>query len=300
MTKEEIQRYAVQVDNFYKGKGKVCLYATAGLKELKSKTPVLKLSEASVLCLYLFNQENNRSVKYYLDGGDEIYILRKTEMLMSRDIMQDGKEEMPVTDEPAYTVQIKRGKYRDMTPAEIINEKGIQALNEVVTELQQSISNPQNVRFRDINVRQYNACVQAFELVRNGQLKKVGSAKPYVIWKGLKTPNNKKVDQRGLTEVRTFSVSYTRGAEEPYEIKITNCMAPPVQGAQIGARISQATDEVSMAVRMNEKDWYCFWSELVNTKNAYSAYAAPSRIQYAEANAWRPDPVRKAGTYVPA
>lgn len=298
MTQEEIQRYASQVDNFYKGAGKICLYATAGLREIRNKAPMLKLSDASILCLYLFNMENNKSVKYYLDGGDESYILKKTEILMAQnDIVSatPGTEtKTPEMSDPAYTVQIKRGKYKDMSPAEIIIEKGVQALNEVAMELQQAINNPQYVKFRAMNLEQYNACARAFSLSQSGQLQNVSSTKPHVIWKGIKTPDNTKVDQRGLTEVRTISISYIPGAEEPYEIKITNCMAPPVKGALVGAKISQAVDETSMFVQMNERDWYCFWKELADAKKAYNSYVAPTRIQYAEANAWRPDPNKRA------
>lgn len=301
MTQTEIQRYATQVDNFYKGKGKVCLYATAGLREIKNKSPMLKLSDASILSLFLFNQENNKSVKYCLDGGDEGYILKKTEILMAQNsdlarMANSDTEGSETRKEPAYIVQIKRGKYKDMSPAEIISQKGLQALNEVAAELQQSMNNPQYVKFRAMNMEQYNACVQAYNLFQNGQLENVTTSKPYIIWKGIKTPDIKKVDQRGLTEVRMISISYTPGAEEPYEIKISNFMAPPVEGAMVGAKVSKAVDENSMYVQMNEKDWYCFWSELVNAKKAYNNYVAPGRIQFAEANAWRPDPSKRANT----
>ena len=293
MTETELQRYSGQIDNIYRGKGKVCLFASAALKELKAKSPTMKLSDASALYLSIFNQENNESVRYYIDGGVEAYILKKTELIMASEM--NSHEETEESTSSVYQLKMKRGQYKDMTPAEIYNAHGLNALVQTGQELQQAINNPQNAKFKAMNTAQYQACVEAYKLAQSGQLQNIKSAKTVIIYEGIKTPDNKKVDKNGNTEVRSLSIYYKKGEADPYFIEISNCMAPPVQGAMVGAKLSQATDKTTMIMQMNERDFFCFWNEIVEAKKAYANYVASDRINFSEQYRWKPDPNKRKG-----
>lgn len=106
----------------------------------------------------------------------------------------------------------------------------------------------------------------------------------------MRTPNVNKVNQKGLTEARTAKITFDTdpGNKEPYCIEIMNCMAPPVQGAQIGARLSQCEDKITLMMNFSEEAWYGFWKDTIEAKTSFGRLMENERLDYSDKNMWKP------------
>ena len=106
----------------------------------------------------------------------------------------------------------------------------------------------------------------------------------------MRTTNVNKVNQKGLTEARTAKITFDTdpGNKEPYCIEIMNCMAPPVQGAQIGARLSQCEDKITLMMNFSEEAWYGFWKDTIEAKTSFGRLMENERIDYSDKNMWKP------------
>ena len=98
------------------------------------------------------------------------------------------------------------------------------------------------------------------------------------------------MDNRGYTEARTAKITFDTDPDNkaPYCIEIMNCMAPPVQNAQIGAKLSQAVDKTMLMMNFSEEEWYGFWKDTTDAKDSFGRMLEGERLEYSEKNKWKP------------
>lgn len=282
------QQMAIQSANVYKGK--VCCYASVTKKGFKEGDPALAMSETSNVCINIFDATSAKGVKFYFGGTLPSFIFEKTKLCMALGLTTQKPEGTEEKKSAAYTVKIKFGPFKDRTPAEVLleNSNNYNLLCDTYNKLM-AANDP---KFAKQNSVVANAIAEAGNLFMNGQLDKtsVNTYQKIVIWDGMRTPNVNKVNQKGLTEARTAKITFDMdpGNKEPYCIEIMNCMAPPVQGAQIGARLSQCEDKITLMMNFSEEAWYGFWKDTIEAKTSFGRLMENERIDYSDKNMWKP------------
>jgi len=282
------QQMAIQSANVYKGK--VCCYASVTKKGFKEGDPALAMSETSNVCINIFDATSAKGVKFYFGGTLPSFIFEKTKLCMALGLTTQKPEGTEEKKSAAYTVKIKFGPFKDRTPAEVLleNSNNYNLLCDTYNKLM-AANDP---KFAKQNSVVANAIAEAGNLFMNGQLDKtsVNTYQKIVIWDGMRTPNVNKVNQKGLTEARTAKITFDTdpGNKEPYCIEIMNCMAPPVQGAQIGARLSQCEDKITLMMNFSEEAWYGFWKDTIEAKTSFGRLMENERIDYSDKNMWKP------------
>ena len=282
------QQMAIQSANVYKGK--VCCYASVTKKGFKEGDPALAMSETSNVCINIFDATSAKGVKFYFGGTLPSFIFEKTKLCMALGLTTQKPEGTEEKKSAAYTVKIKFGPFKDRTPAEVLleNSNNYNLLCDTYNKLM-AANDP---KFAKQNSVVANAIAEAGNLFMNGQLDKtsVHTYQKIVIWDGMRTPNVNKVNQKGLTEARTAKITFDTdpGNKEPYCIEIMNCMAPPVQGAQIGARLSQCEDKITLMMNFSEEAWYGFWKDTIEAKTSFGRLMENERIDYSDKNMWKP------------
>lgn len=282
------QQMAIQSANVYKGK--VCCYASVTKKGFREGDPALAMSETSNVCINIFDATSAKGVKFYFGGTLPSFIFEKTKLCMALGLTTQKPEGTEEKKSAAYTVKIKFGPFKDRTPAEVLleNSNNYNLLCDTYNKLM-AANDP---KFAKQNSVVANAIAEAGNLFMNGQLDKtsVNTYQKIVIWDGMRTPNVNKVNQKGLTEARTAKITFDTdpGNKEPYCIEIMNCMAPPVQGAQIGARLSQCEDKITLMMNFSEEAWYGFWKDTIEAKTSFGRLMENERIDYSDKNMWKP------------
>lgn len=282
------QQMAIQSANVYKGK--VCCYASVTKKGFKEGDPALAMSETSNVCINIFDAASAKGVKFYFGGTLPSFIFEKTKLCMALGLTTQKQEGTEEKKSAAYTVKIKFGPFKDRTPAEVLLESpnNYNPLCDTYNKLM-AANDPKFARQNSVVA---NAIAEAGNLFMNGQLDKtsVNTYQKIIIWDGMRTPNVNKVNQKGLTEARTAKITFDMdpGNKEPYCIEIMNCMAPPVQGAQIGARLSQCEDKITLMMNFSEEAWYGFWKDTIEAKTSFGRLMENERIDYSDKNMWKP------------
>ena len=282
------QQMAIQSANVYKGK--ICCYASVTKKGFREGDPALAMSETSNVCINIFDAASAKGVKFYFGGTLPSFIFEKTKLCMALGLTTQKQEGTEEKKSAAYTVKIKFGPFKDRTPAEVLLESpnNYNPLCDTYNKLM-AANDPKFARQNSVVA---NAIAEAGNLFMNGQLDKtsVSTYQKIIIWDGMGTPNVNKVNQKGLTEARTAKITFDMdpGNKEPYCIEIMNCMAPPVQGAQIGARLSQCEDKITLMMNFSEEAWYGFWKDTIEAKTSFGRLMENERIDYSDKNMWKP------------
>ena len=282
------QQMAIQSANVYKGK--ICCYASVTKKGFREGDPALAMSETSNVCINIFDAASAKGVKFYFGGTLPSFIFEKTKLCMALGLTTQKQEGTEEKKSAAYTVKIKFGPFKDRTPAEVLLESpnNYNPLCDTYNKLM-AANDPKFARQNSVVA---NAIAEAGNLFMNGQLDKtsVNTYQKIIIWDGMRTPNVNKVNQKGLTEARTAKITFDMdpGNKEPYCIEIMNCMAPPVQGAQIGARLSQCEDKITLMMNFSEEAWYGFWKDTIEAKTSFARLMENERIDYSDKNMWKP------------
>lgn len=282
------QQMAIQSANVYKGK--ICCYASVTKKGFREGDPALAMSETSNVCINIFDAASAKGVKFYFGGTLPSFIFEKTKLCMALGLTTQKQEGTEEKKSAAYTVKIKFGPFKDRTPAEVLLESpnNYNPLCDTYNKLM-AANDPKFARQNSVVA---NAIAEAGNLFMNGQLDKtsVNTYQKIIIWDGMRTPNVNKVNQKGLTEARTAKITFDMdpGNKEPYCIEIMNCMAPPVQGAQIGARLSQCEDKITLMMNFSEEAWYGFWKDTIEAKTSFGRLMENERIDYSDKNMWKP------------
>ena len=279
MSQNNIDDLAVQVANFYKAGGRYVLYGSVYPRNFKEGSdPALSYGRTSTCSINIFDSESKTGVVAFLDPVDPAYVMSKVNAFMmtaALDMSADSNTE------EYYTTNCVFGPFRGKPIAEFIlngQQADIQAEYSRLKET--SAKYPQNKKIADL--------IHAAVVAKNEGRLKAGASFQTVILEETKTPNNKKVDSRGLTECRTIKITYSKGQKEPYNIEISNFMAPPANG-QIGAKFSQAQDKSTLAMNLSEKEMFMLFDEFVKAKELYSRVTEGRRIKYADSKAWKPD-----------
>lgn len=282
------QQMAIQSANVYKGK--VCCYASVTKKGFREGDPALAMSETSNVCINIFDAASAKGVKFYFGGTLPSFIFEKTKLCMALGLTAQKPEGTEEEKSAAYTVKIKFGPFKDRTPAEVLLENP-NNYNQLCDTYNKLIT-ANDPKFAKQNSVVASAIAEAGNLFMNKQLDKtsVNTYQKIVIWDGMRTPNVNKVNQKGLTEARTAKITFDTdpGNKEPYCIEIMNCMAPPVQGAQIGARLSQCEDKITLMMNFSEEAWYGFWKDTIEAKTSFGRLMENERIDYSDKNMWKP------------
>lgn len=282
------QQMAIQSANVYKGK--VCCYASVTKKGFREGDPALAMSETSNVCINIFDTASAKGVKFYFGGTLPNFIFEKTKLCMALGLTAQKPEGAEEKKSAAYTVKIKFGPFKDRTPAEVLLESP-NNYNQLCDTYNKLVA-ANGPKFARQNSVVASAIVEAGNLFMNGQLDKtsVNTYQKIIIWDGMRTPNVNKVNQKGLTEARTAKITFDTdpGNKEPYCIEIMNCMAPPVQGAQIGARLSQCEDKITLMMNFSEEAWYGFWKDTIEAKTSFGRLMENERLDYSDKNMWKP------------
>lgn len=282
------QQMAIQSANVYKGK--VCCYASVTKKGFREGDPALAMSETSNVCINIFDTASAKGVKFYFGGTLPNFIFEKTKLCMALGLTAQKPEGAEEKKSAAYTVKIKFGPFKDRTPAEVLLESP-NNYNQLCDTYNKLVA-ANDPKFARQNSVVASAIVEAGNLFMNGQLDKtfVNTYQKIIIWDGMRTPNVNKVNQKGLTEARTAKITFDTdpGNKEPYCIEIMNCMAPPVQGAQIGARLSQCEDKITLMMNFSEEAWYGFWKDTIEAKTSFGRLMENERLDYSDKNMWKP------------
>lgn len=235
-------------------------------------------------------------MKFYFGGTLPSFIFEKTKLCMALGLTTQKPEGTEEKKSAAYTVKIKFGPFKDRTPAEVLleNSNNYNLLCDTYNKLM-AANDP---KFAKQNSVVANAIAEAGNLFMNGQLDKtsVNTYQKIVIWDGMRTPNVNKVNQKGLTEARTAKITFDTDPsnKEPYCIEIMNCMAPPVHGAQIGARLSQCEDKITLMMNFSEEAWYGFWKDTIEAKTSFGRLMENERLDYSDKNMWKPQQNQQA------
>lgn len=290
MSDNNKQVLATQAANTYKGK--ICCYANVTRRKMKDHDPALAFSKTSSVGINIFDPTSTKGVKYFLDSTLPSFIFEKTRICMLHSFMNKLKNVESAEKTPAYTVKLKRGEFKDRTPAEILtnNPEKYNALTAYYNELVVNAGNPQYAKYQKMNEEQAKAIKEACALYAQQKLKKTVSYPKIPIHDGIKTPDISKVDKNGNTEVRIIKIFYDTdpGNNEPYSIEITNCMAPPVQGSLVGAKLSKAVNSVTLMMTFTEEIWFGFWKDVIDAKDAFARLMESDRIVYSEKEMWKP------------
>lgn len=285
------QQLAIQSANTYKGK--VCCYASVTKKDFKEGDPALAMSDTSNVCINIFDSGSSKGVKFYFGGTIPAYIFEKTKLCMAMKLYSAlfvKKNTENGTNSPAYTARFKFGMFKGKSPAEILIENP-NNYNSLVQEYNK-LAATSDSRYVAANSAMMSAISEAVSLYSSGQLKmdNVSMSQRILLLEETRTPNIAKVDKRGMTEARTVKITFDTNQENksPFCIEIMNCMAPPVQGAQVGAKLSQAVDKVMLMMEFTEEQWFGFWKDTLEAKKSFSRMMEGSRLEYSENNRWKP------------
>lgn len=266
---------ASQPVNIYKGAGRYVFYVDVKPRAFKEgKDPALSYGKTSVVAFNIFDSESRTGVVAYLEPGDPAYIMEKVKLHMK-------EEKLELPDATCYKTLCVFGPYQGRTVAEFVLNA---PHDEVVAEynrLQNTLEKYPN------NKKIINAIAEANKLKKENSLVSVVPIRDTIISE-LKTPDNKKLDKNGNTECRQVEIKYDSSAREPYQVKISNFMAPPADGL-VGAVVSKATDKKELLMSFTEKDFFYVMDETLHAKEMYSKATEGQRIRYANANTWHPE-----------
>ena len=271
-----IDTLAVQVANFYKGGGRYVLYGSVyprGFKE--GSDPALSYLKVTTAAINIFDSESNTGVVAYLDPVDPAYVLEKIKSFMG------SSNDEPAGNESYNTTRMLFGAYKGKTVAEFVASAPEEEVKREYSSLKA------NVGQYPANNKIVAAIYDAVLAKKDGKLAYAKESQVTVIDE-VKTPNNKNLDSRGLTECRTIKITYTKGQDNPYTIEIQNFMAPPANGL-IGAKFSQAQDMKKLSMSLSEKEMFTLFDEFVKAKEMYARATEGKRIQYADSKAWKPE-----------
>lgn len=218
--------------------------------------PGLEVFGKTKFNMFIFKYEDKSSVKYGLSAADVKYIYSRT-----LGIINTPKKKTDVTLSPGYTVLLKGGIFNNKTAAEMLIENP-NLRNDILRQRDFLLKNVNHPKYGRNNQKMVDAINDAVIALDNGQLdpNKL-SSNTIVLFEGIKTPNNKKLDNRGLTEARQFRLTYTPGTATPFSVTIMNCMAPPAD-AMVGAKLEQAVDCRKWNYGLTEVEWYNFIDEM--------------------------------------
>lgn len=249
-----ISSLACQTASVYKGNGKFIFYVEVKPKEFtEGKDPALSYNLSSLVSFSIFNTEKQSSVIAYLNPYTPAYLLQKIKANMTREFPACFNTPVKGSTETLFALYANKD-------------------DELLKQLQ-----PQ----QDKNTQMLMAFISDYR-------KKYGlPAEREVIINDIKTPNNKKIDAKGNTEVRILKIEYFPVKHE-YLVTIENCMAPPAKG-NVGALVSKAVDRVYYNMSFTEAEFFNIVDEVVHAKEMYAHASEASRIRYAAEHAWRPN-----------
>ena len=271
MSEKIIDDLSNQVANFYKAGGRYVLYGSVIPRSFKEGSdPALAAGKTTTCFLNIFDSESKQNVVAYLESSDPGYVLAKITGIMAQPPVEDANA--------AYNrITMNYGTYKGKTVAEFVQGTDNDGIKAEYNRLKSTVDKyPRNTQVAD-------AIWAAVEAKKNGKL---NAASSQILLEEVKTPNNKKVDERGLTACRTLTISYTPGTPEPFSINIKNFMAPPTQ-ALVGAKFSQAQDMKDLKMSLSEKEIFELFDEMVKAKDMYARATEGSRIKYADSKAWK-------------
>ncbi len=281
-------KYATQVANIKRSDS--TLYTEGNFvyptwEDYLKGVPVLDVANKFRIDFFIFRTENKKSVKFGLSLKECKYLLLKTEAIISGSIVKKNN----ATDEsnasenmsPAYTCRLRGGNMGGKTPVEVIAEDP-NKINDLVKQgnwLAQNLDS----KYGEANRQQIAAINDAINLFNAGKLQGIQANSSIItLYEATKTPNIKMVDNAGNTQARTFKVTYdANNKAKPFKVEIMNCMAPPVQGAKVGAYLGKATDVSNYNMTLTELEWYGFLEDSIETAknikslmttNAYTIY----------------------------
>lgn len=131
---------------------------------------------------------------------------------------------------PCETESLKMKPFAGKTPAEVLREnpQNANTLSGMMNTLSQSINDPAKSKFRDSNIKQYNAIQEALQLLSQGKLAKQGIQYPPIVVHNatFRHSDNYKDESGNVLCYELRIVCEPGAAEYPFTIYISNCYAP--------------------------------------------------------------------------
>ena len=221
-------------------------------KEISPMEIFDKYSRFKLTMIKTFDDGTKKPVSANISIEDAFYINKVVEGL----IQDLTKEQASNKQESiAYTYHFKMGKLKDKTPAEVaLSEGGVDILNEQYKWLKENIQKfPKNKEAME-------AIAEAGRLHKEGKLSKDSVANVITIMDVLKVPFADKVDERGLTNVVTYSIKFDKSADSPFIVNIMNCMAPPIKDGSplTKVQLKNAQDKVESEIKLSARAFFGF------------------------------------------
>lgn len=179
----------------------------------------------------------------------------------------------------AYTVRMTFGAAKGKTPAQFLMEnpdKNQEVLTSHYKWLKQNSSNP---KYRDRNLKQMEAIMDAGRLFKAGKLsaKTASGTGQFIIYDpGMRPLVNQKRED-GKSFVYQVKITWTLGAKYPLEVSITNFYAPVIKkdDGMLNVKASEKADETRNSISMSAKDWisalYIIETNMRTFENIYAA-----------------------------
>lgn len=257
------------------------LYANVIMKlptvqELREgKYPGMDVFGATRFDLYLFKYDDKKSVKFSLSPKDIFCIQLKSQALIQHIMTAEKKAQDNLS--CGYTVTLKGGSFSGKTAAGILLENPAMR-NDLLKQRDYYAQNANHPKYGKNNVAMMNAINDAVVLLDAGKLdssKILSGVK--TIYESIKTPDNKKLDNRGLTKARHCTIRYSENSAMPFSIQIMNCMAPPVD-AKVGAKLEQSQDKTVMNINATNEEWLFFINEMADFLNEIRSMTLRNRM----------------------
>ena len=177
--------------------------------------------------------------------------------------------------ETAYNTIIRMGKYKGKSPAQVIMETGsTKELGVLYGMVTQNIQNQELAKYRQENEKLASALLEAANLYNAGRLKEPPKIK--VLTDIMKTtePGTKELQsgmQPNMRNVRQIKIEYAPipGQNGNINIYISNCIAPAIENAQIGADMSRAANKKSLSFTITLDQYRDMLRDTIRVRNAY-------------------------------
>lgn len=235
--------------------------------------------------LTIYNKKNSGDGKPVVKGNipamDMPDIQERTHFIYYKEMESSLKPAETGQDglSPAYTVRMTSGAAKGKTPAQFLMEdpdKNQGVLTGHYKWLKQNSSNP---KYRDGNLKQMEAIMDAGRLFKAGKLsaKTASGAGQFIIYDpGMRPLVNQKRED-GKSFVYQIKITWTLGAKYPLEVSITNFYAPVIKkdDGMLNVKASEKADEIRNNISMSAKDWmsalYIIETNMRTFENIYAA-----------------------------
>jgi hypothetical protein len=254
-------------------------------EESESRTPKapLEMHEGYSIfkgTLIAKDPKETKVVSFNIPARDVPYIHKKTTMAMEmalKNKMEPKKTSSGTGTGPAYTVKITAGTLKGKTPAQVLLEGNIEALNNQKKWLEDNLS-----KFKS-NQTQIDAIEQALDLFKKGEISTdtvVNDGSVFEIY-SCPSKNIRPIDERGYFTIYDVTISYDSSRNMPVEIRVNNCMAPVDKSKGNEIVMSKADNKRTLSMSLMESEWFAMIDAMKSQKRLFENLTYPEQLKLA-------------------